>query len=87
MDVVVRCTLIDKKRTMEYSLMMLSYVVINTMNHDSRSALPDAPIVAARRAGHTRRRLARLQGWLANVLHQAAWAVEPDLQTVSEPRQ
>jgi hypothetical protein len=72
-------TLEDKKRVMDYSLMM-ACILINTMGQESRSALPDAPVVSARRAGHKRRRLARLQGWLATVLHQAAWALEPDPQ-------
>jgi hypothetical protein len=71
-------TLEDKKRVMDYSLMM-ACILINTIGQESRSALPDAPVVSVRRAGHTRRRLARLRGWLATVLHQAAWALEPDL--------
>jgi hypothetical protein len=64
---------------MDYSLMMAS-TLINTMKHEGRSALPDAPVVVERRAEHSRRRPARLRGWLASVLHQVAWAIEPDLR-------
>lgn len=62
---------------MDYSLMM-ACLVINTLNHEARSALPNAPIVTERPARHAHRRMARLQGWLASVLHRAAWAIEPD---------
>jgi hypothetical protein len=77
-------TLNDKKRTMDNSLMMLAYT-INTINHEGRSALPDAPVVAPRSTGRNRRRLGRLQGGLANILHQAAWAIEPEPRTASRP--
>ena len=70
---------------MDYSLMM-ACVLINATNQEARSALPDAPVVAERRAGHARRRLARLRGWLASLLHQAAWAIEPDPLTLNDPR-
>jgi hypothetical protein len=69
---------------MDYSLMM-ACTAVGLINNDSRSALPNAPVVAARPAGRTRRMLARLQGWLATVLHQAAWTIEPQPQTVAEP--
>jgi hypothetical protein len=69
---------------MDYSLMM-ACTVVALINNDSRSALPDAPVVAARPAGRTRRMLPRLQRWLAGVLHQAARAIEPQPQTVTEP--
>lgn len=59
---------------------MMACILINTMGQESRSALPDAPVVSVGRVGHTRKRLVRLQGWLATVLHQAAWALEPDPQ-------
>jgi hypothetical protein len=74
----------DKKRTMDYSL-MLACLLVNTMNNESRSALPDAPVIPARSTGQKRRRLARLQGRLSSALHQAAWAIEPDRQTVPRP--
>ena len=66
---------------------MMACVLINATNQEARSALPDAPVVAERRAGHARRRLARLRGWLASLLHQVAWAIEPDPLTVTDPRQ
>jgi hypothetical protein len=69
---------------MDNSLMMLVYV-INTINHEARSALPDAPVVAPRRAGRTRRGLGRLKGRLASILHRAAWAIEPEPRTASGP--
>ena len=91
MRLINPCTLDDKKTIMEFPLAMAAYA-ISTMNHEARSALPDAPVVAppppgrlCRRAAFTRRRLAPLKGWLAGALHQAAWAIEPDLQTVSGP--
>jgi len=68
---------------MDYSLMM-ACTAVALMNNESRSALPNAPVVAARPAGRTRRMLARLQGWLARVLHQAARAIEPRPQAVTE---
>ncbi|WP_157372150.1 hypothetical protein [Arthrobacter sp. Soil736] len=70
---------------MEFSLAMAAYA-INTINHEARSALPDAPVVAPRLTGRTRRRLARLKGRLANILHQAAWAIEPEPRTETGPR-
>jgi hypothetical protein len=66
---------------------MMAAYAISTMKHEGRSALPDAPVVVERRGGDARRRLAHLQGWLASVLHQVAWAIEPDLPAVTEPRQ
>jgi hypothetical protein len=71
---------------MDFSLVMAS-MLINTMSHEGRSALPDAPVVAPPRTGRTRRRLTHLQGRLASFLHQAAWAVEPEPPTATEPRQ
>jgi len=70
---------------MEFSLAMAAYA-ISAINHEARSALPDAPVVAPRHTGRTRRRLARLKGRLANILHQAAWAIEPDPRTEAGPR-
>ena len=67
--------------TMDFSLVM-ACAVINIVHNDSRSALPGAPTVAVRPA--RRARLARPRGWLATVLHQAAWAIEPKLQPVME---
>lgn len=61
---------------MDFSLLM-AYAFINTVNHEAVSALPNAPVIAPRPAGRTRRRLARLQALLASLLHQAAWAIEP----------
>ncbi len=72
---------------MDFSLMM-AYALVNTMSQEARSALPDAPIVAARAVGSTTRRLARLRGWLATALQRAAWAIEPAAPTtVAENRQ
>ncbi len=76
---------------MDYSLATAAYA-ITTTNHEARSALPDAPVVApliprrpSRSAAFARRRLAPLKGWLAGALHQAAWAIEPDPQAVTGP--
>jgi len=66
---------------MDYSL--LAYTLINDMNQESRSALPDAPVVPARRTGRALTRLSALNGWLASGLHQAAWAIESALHTGS----
>jgi hypothetical protein len=72
---------------MDYSTMTMACAVINTMEHEGRSALPDAPIVAAPRPGRRARRLAALQGWLASVLYRAAETVEPDPPTARERQQ
>jgi|GEM_PF-1303120 hypothetical protein len=66
---------------MDYSL--LAYTLINDINQESPSALPDAPVVPARRTGRARTRLAALNGWLASGLHQAAWAIEPQPPTLT----
>jgi hypothetical protein len=66
--------------------MMMAFLVINSMEHEARSALPNAPIVEARRAGSTPGRRVRLQSWLAGVLHHAARAIEPDPPVVADPR-
>ena len=57
----------------------LTYLLINDVNFESRSALPDAPVVPAPagRTRRTRQRLAALNGRLASALHRAAWAIEP----------
>lgn len=71
---------------MDYSLMM-ACLVVNTLNQEGRSALPNAPVVPERQGGHARRRLAPLQGLLASILHQVAWAIEPDpLTVIPEPQ-
>jgi hypothetical protein len=70
---------------MDNSLMM-ALTVINSLEHEARSALPDAPSVMARRAGSAPRRRVRLQGWLAGVLHHAARTVEPDPPAGADPR-
>ncbi|WP_345049507.1 hypothetical protein [Arthrobacter methylotrophus] len=67
--------------TMDFSLMM-ACAVINIVNNDSRSALPDAPVVPERRVGCGR--LPRLRGWLATALHRAAWLIEPMPQPATE---
>jgi hypothetical protein len=66
--------------------LMVALTVINSMEHEARSALPDAPLATARRAGSTPRRRVRLQGWLAGVLHRAARAIEPDPPVAADPR-
>jgi hypothetical protein len=70
---------------MDNSLMM-ALLVINSMKHEGRSALPDAPVVTARRARSTPGRRVRLQGWLAGVLHHAALAIEPHPPAAADPR-
>ena len=57
----------------------LTYTLINDVNFESRSALPDAPVVHAVRAGTPNQRLYALRGWLASGLHRMAWAIEPAL--------
>ena len=39
-----------KKRTMDYSLM--AYTLINTADHEGRSALPHSPVVATMLEAH-----------------------------------
>jgi hypothetical protein len=76
---------------MDFSLAVAAHA-ISTMNHEARSALPDAPVVEPRTPGrrsrtavHVRQRLDALKGWLAGALHQAAWAIEPELPAVTVP--
>lgn len=61
---------------------MMAFVITSIVTNGSRSALPDAPTVPERPA--RRVRLIRLRGWLATVLHQAAWAIEPRLEPTPE---
>jgi hypothetical protein len=70
---------------MDNSLLM-ALLAINSMKHEGRSALPDAPIVTARLTGSAPGRRVRLQAWLAGVLHHAALALEPDPPVVAEPQ-
>jgi hypothetical protein len=56
---------------------MMACAVVKSVNHEAFSALPHAPVIPPRSAGSTRRGLVRLQGLLARLLHQAAWAIEP----------
>ena len=70
---------------MDNSLMM-ALLVINSMQHEGRSALPDAPIVMAQRTRSRPGRRVRLQAWLAGVLHHAALAIEPHPPAAPEPR-
>lgn len=65
---------------MDFSLLMAG-LVIKAINHEAVSALPNAPVIAPRPAGRTRRRLARVRAVLASRLHRAAWAIEPDFAT------
>jgi hypothetical protein len=69
---------------MDYSL--LAYTLLNEVNQESRSALPGAPVVPARRTGRTRTGLSALKAWLASRLHQAAWAIEPEPPTLTGSR-
>jgi hypothetical protein len=76
---------------MDFSFVMAAYAN-RTMNHDARSALPDAPVVApppprrpSRSAAYGRRRLSPLKGRLAGALHKAAWAIEADPRAVTGP--
>ncbi len=55
---------------------MLAGAVINSINHEALSALPNAPVIAPRPPRCTLRRLVRLQAMLASVLHRTAWAIE-----------
>lgn len=56
---------------------MMACAVINSINHEALSALPNAPVIAPRPAGRTPRRLIGLKALLASFLHRAAWAIEP----------
>jgi hypothetical protein len=67
------------------SSLMMALTVINSMENEGRSALPDAPIVTARRTGSKPRRRVRVQAWLAEVLHHAAWAIDPDAPVAAKP--
>jgi hypothetical protein len=67
------------------SSLMLALTVINSLEHEARSALPDAPVVTARRACSTPGRRVRLRAWLGSVLHQAARAIEPDPPVAAKP--
>jgi hypothetical protein len=69
---------------MDNSLMM-ALTVISSLEHEARSALPDAPIAPAPRTGSTPGRRVRLQGWLAEVLHHAARAIEPEPPVAAKP--
>jgi hypothetical protein len=80
----------DRNGTMDNSLMM-AFLVINSMKHEGRSALPDAPIATARlatarRTGSKPGMRVRLQARLAGALHHAALAIEPVPPVVAEPR-
>ena len=70
---------------MDNSLMM-ALLVINSMKHEGGSALPVAPIAAARRTGSTPGMRVRLQARLAGALRHAALAIEPVPPVVAEPR-
>jgi hypothetical protein len=77
---------------MDSSFVMAAFAN-RTMNHEARSALPDAPVVApppppskpTRSAAYGRGRLAALKRWLASALHKAAWAIEADPRAVTGP--
>jgi hypothetical protein len=70
---------------MDNSLTM-ALLVINSMKHEGRSALPDARVVTARRTRSTPGRRVRLRAWLAGVLHHAALAIEPHAPAAAVPR-
>jgi hypothetical protein len=69
---------------MDFSL--IAYTLLNDVNQESRSALPGAPVVLGRHTGRTRIRLSALKGRLASLLHQAAWAIEPQPSTLTGSR-
>ncbi|MDQ4489872.1 hypothetical protein RBS60_06635 [Sinomonas sp. ASV486] len=69
---------------MEHSALIAFALIIPTLNDESRSALPNAPIVDDGR-GHTPR-LAAARARLATALHRAAWAVEPNPWTTAAAR-
>lgn len=71
-----------KKRTMEHTALIAIALIIPIRNDESRSALPNAPVVDDGRA-RRRGRLATARAWLATALHRAAWAVEPDPWTTA----
>lgn len=62
---------------MDYS--QLAYPLLGAINTEAISALPGAPVIEPGGAKSKRRRVSRLRGRLSNVLHRAAWALEPDV--------
>jgi hypothetical protein len=67
------------------SSLTMALLVINSMDHEARSALPDAPVVTGWRPGCTPGRRVRLQGWLSEVFYPAARAIEPDPHLAAKP--
>ncbi len=53
---------------------MMALFTINSMKHEGRSALSDAP-VEPEPSAITPRKQARLQAWLARALPRATWAM------------
>ncbi|WP_309108849.1 hypothetical protein [Arthrobacter sp.] len=70
---------------MDNSLVM-AFTVINSMKHDNGGVSRDTPFAGARRTLPVPRRRDRLRGWLASVLHRAAWAIEPAPPVEAEAR-
>lgn len=68
---------------MEHTALM-AFALIGFDNPESRSALPNAPIVDDSRTQRVRsrrsRRLRKVRGGLANALHRLAWSLEPGLR-------
>lgn len=69
---------------MEHSALIAFALIIPTLNEESRSALPNSPVVDDGRGGAPR--LASARAWLATALHRAAWAVEPNPWTTAPTR-
>ncbi|WP_136610609.1 hypothetical protein [Sinomonas albida] len=61
---------------MEYSSIIGLALIVNLQNAESRSALPNAPVVDDGRA-HRIERFTQTRARLATALHRAAWALEP----------
>jgi hypothetical protein len=57
----------------------LAYPFLGAVNIEARSALPCAPVIEAKGAKWKRREVDHLRGRLANLLHRAAWALEPGM--------
>ncbi|MDQ4504229.1 hypothetical protein [Sinomonas sp. ASV322] len=66
---------------MEHMALMALVLLRPELYGESRSALPDAPVVDDGRAPRPPR-LASARTWLATALHRAAWTLEPESRTI-----
>ena len=62
---------------------LMAIALVGIANPESRSALPNAPIVDDGRANRGEK-LRKARGGLANALHRLAWSLEPDPWSTTE---